>query len=167
MGAVKVNLGKRSYEIIVGDGLLGRAGELIRKKAHLAHSSAVILTTPPVRRLLGQKVKNSFEKAGIYSFFIEAPDTEKSKSLEQYSRALNRLTKIFKGGNSFFLATLGGGVVGDLGGFAAATFKRGIPCVHLPTTLLAKVDSSIGGKTGIDLADAKNMAGAVWQPSLV
>lgn len=167
MGTVKVNLGKRSYEIIVGNDLLGRAGELIRKRARLNHSSAVILTVPPVRELFEQKIKSSFDKAGIHSFFIEVPDTEKSKSLAQYSKVLNQLTKISKGGNSFFLVTLGGGVAGDLGGFAAATFKRGIPCVHIPTTLLAQVDSAIGGKTGIDLPNAKNMAGAVWQPSVV
>lgn len=167
METVKVNLGRRSYEIVIGNDLLSKAGELIRKKARLNHSSAVILTVPPVRKLFEQKIKSSFDKAGIRSFFIEAPDTEKSKSLEQYSKVLNRLTRISRGGNSFFMATLGGGVVGDLGGFAAATFKRGIPCVHIPTTLLAQVDSAIGGKTGIDLPNAKNMAGAVWQPSIV
>ncbi len=167
METVKVNLGKRSYEIVIGNDLLPRAGEFIRKKSHLNHSSAVILTVPPVRRLLEQKVKNSFDKAGITTFFIEVPDTEKSKSLTQYSKILNQLTRISKGGNSFFMVTLGGGVVGDLGGFAAATFKRGIPYIHIPTTLLAQVDSAIGGKTGIDLSNAKNMVGAIWQPSAV
>ncbi|MBI1976406.1 MAG: 3-dehydroquinate synthase, partial [Candidatus Omnitrophica bacterium] len=167
MKTTTVHLGERSYPILIGTGLLSQTGELLRRRIHLNADNAVIITTAKIRRLFGGTLSRSLEQVRITPHFITVPDTEKSKSLIQYSKIMNQLTRFSRGGRPFLLLNLGGGVVGDLGGFAAATFKRGIPYVQIPTTLLAQVDSAIGGKTGIDLAVAKNMVGAVWQPAAV
>jgi 3-dehydroquinate synthase len=116
--------------------------------------------------LYAAQLRQSLTKAGIESAVIEVPAGENSKSLRQVSRVLERLPAMKLDRKSFVVA-LGGGVVGDLAGFVAATYLRGIPFIQIPTSLLAMVDSSVGGKTGVNLPQGKNLVGAFHQPRLV
>ena len=163
MKKVKVNA-SRVYDILIENGLIDRAGELcanVKKPCR-----AVILTDSNVAPLYADRLERSLGASG-YSclrFVIEAG--ERSKSAESYLALLSFLAsnKITR---SDCLFALGGGVVGDLGGFSAATYLRGIEFIQIPTTLLAMVDSSVGGKTAIDIPEGKNLVGAFYQPSLV
>ncbi len=154
----------RPYEVRIGPELLPILGDLIRNLGR--HRKLCIVSDSNVWALYGAAVQKSLEDAGfsVCSFLI--PAGEESKNGANYLALLeflagHQLTR------SDALVALGGGVVGDLTGFAAATYLRGIPYYQVPTTLLAAVDSSVGGKTAIDLAAGKNLAGAFWQPSLV
>ncbi len=156
--------GVRPYEIHIGSGLLERSGGVIRSATGCV--SAALVTDDTVGELYGDCVQKSLEWAGCRAVRFTFPHGEESKNMETYARLLgflaeNRLTR------SDAVIALGGGVAGDLAGFAAATFLRGMPLVQLPTTLLAAVDSSVGGKTAVDLPQGKNLAGAFHQPSLV
>ena len=160
---VKVDASK-NYDIIIGRGLLANSGEYI--KAFAKNNVAVIISDDKVFALFGKTVKQSLEKAGIRCFSFVFENGEKSKNAETYIKILNFLAenKICR---KDLLVALGGGVVGDMAGFVAATYLRGIPFIQLPTTLLAAVDSSVGGKTAIDLSCGKNLVGAFYQPELV
>ncbi len=154
----------RAYRVQVGSGLLARAGEAIA----LAHSPcrAAIVSDSNVWPIYGEKLVNSLKSAGFNPVFFVFPAGEASKTGETYLTLLNflaenRLTR------ADLLVALGGGVVGDVCGFAAATYLRGVEYVQLATTVLAAVDSSVGGKTAIDLPAGKNLVGAFWQPKLV
>ena len=127
---------------------------------------AVVVTNARILRLYGKIVKQSFRKSGITVRFETVPDSEKAKSVSVMAGLLDRISRYDKNKNIFIVA-LGGGVIGDLTGFVAAAYKRGIPYIQVPTTLLAQVDSAIGGKTAVDLSSAKNLAGAIYQPKLV
>ncbi|MDD4765595.1 MAG: 3-dehydroquinate synthase [Atribacterota bacterium] len=129
----------------------------------LPGKKAVIITNPLVRELYGNKIADLFSENGILTHIIEIPDGEKSKSLLMAGNIYDHLLQ-FKTDRSTSLVALGGGVIGDLAGFVAATFMRGIPLIHIPTTLLAQIDSSIGGKTAIDHPKAKNIIGSFYQP---
>ena len=129
----------------------------------LPGEKAVIITNPLVRELYGNKIVDLLSKEGILTHIIEVPDGEKSKTLSMAEKIYDLLLQ-FKVDRSTSLVALGGGVIGDLAGFVAATFMRGIPLVHIPTTLLAQIDSSIGGKTAIDHPKAKNIIGSFYQP---
>lgn len=164
MAAITVQLGPQSYTITIESGVLAGIGEYCRA-AGLCGRAAVV-TNPTVAGLYGQTVMSSLELAGYHPLLIEIPDGEAHKT----SQTLNTVyDKLIEGGldRRCFVVALGGGVVGDLAGFAAATYLRGIPFVQLPTTLLAQVDSSVGGKTGIDHPRGKNLIGAFHQPRLV
>jgi 3-dehydroquinate synthase len=164
MKTVRVSLGKRSYDVVIGFGLIdGAGGRIARLKLG---KRALIITDPSVKRLYFKRLKKSFRKFGIDSECIEVPASEKSKSMRCYIETVKRVLELDEKQDSFLVA-LGGGVVGDLTGFIAATYKRGIPYAQIPTTLLAQVDSSIGGKTAIDLPEAKNLIGAFYQPRIV
>jgi len=164
MRLVTVPLRKRSYAIKVGGGLLSRLGvECARLK--LGHRCAVI-TDSNVRRHFAQVAMKSLAGSGFDPFLVSVPAGEKSKCLAVVEKCLDRLASHRLERKSFVIA-LGGGVVGDLAGFVAATFLRGIPFVQVPTTLLAQVDSSVGGKTGVNLQAGKNLVGAFYQPQLV
>ena len=163
MKAVTVNA-SRVYDIIIENGLIDRVGELCRTAVGACR--VAILTDSNVAPLYAERVEMSLKSVGykVCRFTVEAG--EKSKSGENYLAFLsflaqNQLTR------SDCIIALGGGVVGDLGGFAAATYLRGIRFVQIPTTLLAMVDSSVGGKTAIDIPEGKNLVGAFYQPSLV
>ena len=163
MKKVKVNA-SRVYDILIEKGLIDRAGELcatVKKPCR-----AVILTDSNVAPLYAERLESSLGASGYecLRFVIEAG--ERSKSAESYLALLSFLAsnKITR---SDCLIALGGGVVGDLGGFSAATYLRGIEFIQIPTTLLAMVDSSVGGKTAIDIPEGKNLVGAFYQPSLV
>jgi 3-dehydroquinate synthase len=164
MSVIKVSLGERSYQIIIGNGLLHEAGSLVRK-ATKAPKIAVV-TNATVEKHYGKTLKNSLEKAGFKTASILIPDGEQYKNLRTMEKIYAGL---LRGGfeRSDAVLALGGGVVGDMAGFASATFMRGIDFIQFPTTLLAQVDSSVGGKTGVDFLNGKNMIGAFYQPKLV
>lgn len=154
----------RCYEVNIGAGLLTTAGKAI--SAVCSGKTAVIVSDDTVYALYGAALEAQLTKAGIQTDRFVFLHGEQSKNLSTYGALLNFLCekRVSRGD---FLVALGGGVVGDLAGFAAATYQRGISFVQIPTTLLAAVDSSVGGKTGIDLDGGKNQVGAFYQPSLV
>ncbi|MFC1658318.1 3-dehydroquinate synthase [Candidatus Omnitrophota bacterium] len=164
MKMIKVNLGRRSYPIITGRGVIKQLGRQIRL-LNLG-TDAYIITNSSIKRRYGKAVGSSLVKEGINYSFRTIADTEKSKSLSNCLRIVQDLAKFDRRKRTVVVA-FGGGVVGDLSGFAASIYKRGVPYVQVPTTLLACVDSSIGGKTGVDLRFGKNLAGAFYQPRLV
>lgn len=164
MDEFAVNLGERSYRIRFGSGILSVLGSLCRELA-LGDKVAVV-TNPTVGKHYLEPVSSSLAAAGFKVQQVEIPDGESYKN----SRTLDRIyDALIEGGlnRHSFLVALGGGVVGDMAGYAAATFLRGIPFVQVPTTLLAQVDSSVGGKTGINHPLGKNLIGAFYQPRLV
>jgi len=164
MDKIKVNLGNRSYPIYFGYENLAELGKVIREFAFSDRISVV--TNPEVARLFFNTVERGLRDAGFSVFPIEIPDGESSKSLEWTSIIYDKLVSL-KMDRKSVLVALGGGVVGDITGFVAATFLRGIPYIQVPTTLLAQVDSSVGGKTGVNHSKGKNLIGAFYQPSLV
>lgn len=164
MRRLNISLGERSYEILIGQELLGQAGQFLTKAVSL--SRAVVLTHPSIYRLYGQKTLESLARAGVKADCIEVPEGESHKSLSDAERIFDRLLELNCDRKSVLVA-LGGGVIGDLTGFVAATFMRGIPFIQIPTTLLAQVDSSVGGKTAVNLAGGKNLVGVFYQPRVV
>lgn len=161
---VHVDLADRSYDIVIGSNVLARAGELIRPVVRLP--SCVILTDENVAPLHLETLTASLDRAGIHHHAIILPAGEKTKSFDHLSRVMDEILGHGIERKSFLIA-LGGGVIGDLTGFAAAIALRGIDFVQIPTTLLAQVDSSVGGKTGINVTAGKNLVGAFHQPKLV
>jgi 3-dehydroquinate synthase len=151
------------YDVVVGRGLLTRAGERI---APIARGRTVIVSDETVAALHGPTLTASLEAAGVTSQTVTVPPGEGSKSFGELERVLDALLAIGLDRKDVVVA-LGGGVVGDLAGLAAALYMRGIDFVQVPTTLLAQVDSSVGGKTAIDTARGKNLVGAFHQPRLV
>jgi len=161
---VTVNLGKSSYEIQIGSGSLPTLGQ---RCASLGLTGrAAVVTNPTVNALYGDTVQRSLTSAGYAVTLIEMPDGEEFKNSATLNSVYDALIEAGLDRRSFIVA-LGGGVAGDLAGFAAATFLRGIPFIQVPTTLLAQVDSSVGGKTAIDHPRGKNLIGAFYQPLLV
>ena len=163
MNTVTVNASKK-YNIHIGPGLLSSIGEEAKKLGNVRNVCIVSETT--VFPLYGEIVKNSLEAASFSVSTYVFPAGEESKNGNTFLNLLNYLAESRLTRSDLIIA-LGGGVVGDLAGFAAATFLRGIRFIQIPTTLLAAVDSSVGGKTAIDLPAGKNLAGAFCQPSLV
>lgn len=163
MKTVHVNA-SNEYDVLIGSGLLEQSGELIRNI--IKAKKLCIVTDDTVDTLYAKNAFSSLTKAGFEVIKFVFPHGEQSKSAETYLSlmgflAKNRITR------TDALVALGGGVVGDLTGFAAATFNRGMDFVQIPTTLLAAVDSSVGGKTAIDIPEGKNLVGAFHQPKLV
>lgn len=163
MKTVNVHSSK-DYEVKIGSGLLKDAGKYISEI--LPCRTAIIVSDDNVFPIYGKAVRESLNNAGIKTIEFVFEHGEKSKCLETYGKLLNKMCES-KMTRSDAVVALGGGVTGDLSGFAAATYQRGISFVQIPTTLLAAVDSSVGGKTGIDLENSKNQVGAFYQPSLV
>lgn len=154
----------RKYDVMIGRGLLGEAGALLAplfKGRRLA-----VVTDSTVAALYADTVTEALESAGFAVYRFVFPAGERSKCMKTYAELLGFLAEK-RLSRSDGIVALGGGVVGDLAGFAAATYLRGIGYVQIPTTLLAAVDSSVGGKTGIDLDAGKNLCGAFYQPRLV
>jgi 3-dehydroquinate synthase len=164
MKKVKVALGNNSYEICVGSGLLPRIGLWLKEKGFTG--KAVIITDSTVKGLYAATLERSLTNAGFNTTVLEVPAGEEQKTLESAGRLYHQLSLAFAERTTPILA-LGGGVIGDLAGFVAATYKRGVPFVQVPTTLLAMVDSSIGGKTAVDHGQLKNEVGAFYQPKMV
>ncbi len=160
MEKVAVELGDRSYPIHIGSGILSGIG------GYLPTGDVYILTNPLVDRLYGGAVRDGIEREGGVAHSIIVPDGETSKDFAHLQQVYDDLAANGAQRKTPLVA-LGGGVIGDLGGFAAATFMRGIPFVQIPTTLLSQVDSSVGGKTAINHPLGKNLIGAFYQPKFV
>lgn len=161
---VPVDLGDRSYDIHIGTTVLAEAGTLILPV--LARKQVIVITDETVAELHLETLNAALDQAGIAYQTIILPPGEGTKSVDQLSSLLNRLFEIGIERSSTLVA-FGGGVIGDLVGFAAAIALRGIDFVQIPTTLLSQVDSSVGGKTGINVAAGKNLVGAFHQPRMV
>lgn len=161
---IPVTLGSRSYSIVVERGALARVGE--RLAGLDVGRRAALVTDPGIRRLHGNTVLASLDTAGLSTHVVEVPSGEAAKTIAVAERCWDRLLAAGLDRTSTVVA-LGGGAVGDLAGFVAATYMRGVNFVIVPTTILAQVDSSIGGKTAIDHPQAKNLIGAFHQPRLV
>ncbi|MFC2018777.1 3-dehydroquinate synthase [Chloroflexota bacterium] len=164
MKKVKVNLGLDSYEVRIGAGALARAGNFLSEIGLTGR--LVIITNPVVDGLYGKALRGKLAGEGFEVAVVLVPDGEEHKSLETAGRLYHELTDLYAERGTPILA-LGGGVIGDLAGFVAATYSRGVPLVAVPTTLLAQVDSSIGGKVAVDHGRLKNKVGVFYQPRLV
>jgi 3-dehydroquinate synthase len=161
---ISVGLGERAYDVLVGEGLLDAAGRLIapfQKRGRTA-----VVSDETVWALHGPRLTAALSETGIEALPIVVPPGEQTKSFEGLAEVTDRLLALELDRGDLVTA-FGGGVVGDLAGFAAAVYKRGIDFVQIPTTLLAQVDSSVGGKTAIDTPRGKNLVGAFHQPRLV
>lgn len=163
MKTVTVNASK-TYDVKIGSHLLADIGSEIAALGNVER--VYIVSDSTVWALYGEAVKSTIEQSGFSAISFVFPAGEKSKNADVYLSLVNFLADSHLTRTDLIVA-LGGGVVGDLAGFAAATYLRGIRFVQLPTTLLAAVDSSVGGKTAVDLPSGKNLLGAFWQPSLV
>ena len=164
MQTLNVNLGARSYPIYVGAAILARAGELLTEAG--LRGKVAVVSNPTVAQLYLDPIHQALSQSGLEVVPILVPDGEEHKNIHSLQTIYDRLIAARLERKSCVLA-LGGGVIGDLAGFAAATYLRGVPYVQVPTTLLAQVDSSVGGKTAIDHAQGKNLIGAFYQPKLV
>lgn len=165
MPTLHVDLGSRGYDVIVEPGLLELAGEPIAKVLGAAKHLAVV-TDSTVAPLHADSVLTALHAVGFTTSLHVIPAGEASKSMQQVETVCREMITAGHDRKSALVA-LGGGVVGDLAGFVAAIFYRGIPFVQLPTTIVAQVDSSVGGKTGVNVAEGKNLLGAFHQPELV
>ena len=163
MRTLTVNIKDQPYPIHIGPGLLDRA-DLITP--HLAQNRAVIVTNSTVAPLYAERLQKSLTTAGVENFSIVLPDGEIHKNWQTLNLIYDQLIEK-RCERKTTLIALGGGVVGDMTGFAAATYQRGAPYIQIPTTLLAQVDSAVGGKTAINHPQGKNMVGAFYQPKLV
>ncbi len=153
-----------SYEIFIGEDIIDRVGSITKMKNHA--DRYVIITDSHVNPLYGDVVKDKFGETSRPVDIIEIPAGEASKSLHTVLDVVRQLVRLRASRKSLLIA-LGGGVVGDVAGFIASIYMRSIPYVQIPTTLLAQVDSSVGGKTGVDLPEGKNLLGTFYQPSTV
>ena len=154
----------KTYDIIIKDGIIGETGTLLKEIK--TGGKVAVIADETTSSLFGAGVKTSLSKEGFEVFEFAIPAGEESKSAENYISLLNGLAEN-KFSRSDFIVALGGGVVGDLTGFVAATYLRGVSFIQIPTTLLSAVDSSVGGKTGINHPLGKNMIGAFYQPKSV
>jgi 3-dehydroquinate synthase len=161
---VEIRGAAHSYPALVGSGLLEQLGECTRK--YLPRKMCVIISDSNIAPLFGDHIKRRLTSADFQATLITIPAGEKSKTLEQAAAICEQMIAAGLDRQSFVIG-LGGGVIGDISGFVAAIFHRGVPHVQIPTTLLAMVDSSIGGKTGVNASAGKNLIGAVHHPSLV
>ena len=159
-----VSLDKQRYRVLIGTGLLKQIGTHARKR--FARKTCAIISDNNVAPLFARRLEKSLVAAGSRPTLITIPADEKSKTLDQVGRICDGMIAAGLDRQSFVIG-LGGGVIGDISGFVAAIYHRGIPHVQIPTTLLAMVDSSIGGKTGVDTRDGKNLIGVFHHPSLV
>lgn len=164
MRKIKVKLPENSYSILIGRNIIANIHNAL-KNLKLGNRP-IIVTNPKINSIIGKRLKKilRLNYREVEDFIIA--DSERSKSLDTSIRLINFLVKQENLKNPFVIA-LGGGVVGDLAGFVASIYKRGIPYINVPTTLLSQVDSAIGGKVGVDLKDGKNLIGAFYQPRLV
>jgi 3-dehydroquinate synthase len=168
MEKVCVELGDRSYDVLIGSAVLPEIGAALRERDLLSDNIAVF-TSPTVGGHYFETLERGLREAGAGNVGrYDIPDGEQNKDLANFSGAVRWLARFAPDPSVRpVVLALGGGVVGDLGGFAAACFRRGVPYVQVPTTLLAAVDSSVGGKTAVNLPEGKNLVGAFYQPRLV
>ncbi len=165
MNCVTVQTSSRNYDVLIGNELLRDAGTHIRAVLPDVQR-AFIVTTPPIRKLWAGIVTEALAAAGLEVIFLEMEDGERAKTIASVEDLASKMMAKEADRKSLVCA-LGGGVVGDVAGFLASIFMRGVPVVHMPTTFLAQVDSSVGGKTGVNLKAGKNLVGTFYQPWLV
>ncbi len=164
MKKLHVGLGEREYPIFIEEGCLESIGEDLRKRK--LGNRYCLVADSYVAELYGQKILHSLEKSGIVTELLTFPHGEASKTLATLADLASSMAQ--KGfDRKDCIIALGGGVTGDIAGFLASSYMRGIPFVQIPTTLLAQVDSSVGGKTGVDIPEGKNLMGAFYQPQAV
>lgn len=164
MSEVLVNLADSSYVITIGAGVISRLGKAISERR--TPTSVAVVTNPVVGRYYSDQVMESLRGAGLSARLITVPSGERFKTLGTVRRIYDGMLE-FKMDRRGAVVALGGGVIGDMAGFAAATYMRGIEFYQVPTTLLSQVDASVGGKTGVDLPQGKNLVGAFHQPEAV
>lgn len=164
MTTIRVSLKENAYPIIIGNGIVEHVPTYL-KNLDLGRD-ALIISHPVIERLYGRKLGAVLKKSGYSVKTLSVPEGEASKSAAYALRLIEQIAA-YDVNRKIFIIALGGGVVGDLAGFVAAIYKRGIPYIQMPTTLLAQIDSSIGGKTAIDLKYGKNLVGAFYQPKAV
>ena len=162
---LKIDLGKKGYDIFIGKGNLDKIGEMVKEKIPEV-KKVFVISNHTVFPLYGEQVLKSLKEAKLDSSYELIPDGEEYKTLEYVEPFYDQLIE-HKMDRSSLIISLGGGVIGDLAGFVAATYMRGINFVQLPTTLLAQVDSSIGGKVAVNHKSGKNLIGSFFQPSFV
>jgi len=163
---VEVSLGRRSYQVHIGSNLIASAGDFCRESRLPPGARCAVITDANVEKLHAAPLLAGLKGVGYQPELIVVPAGEKSKSLAQAEAVCDRMISAGLDRGSFVVA-LGGGVVGDLAGFVAAIYYRGIPFIQVPTTIVAQVDSSVGGKTGVNSAGGKNLIGAFHQPRAV
>ena len=164
MKKIRVRLGNNSYEIHIGSGILVHTGHQLKEKGFTG--KVIIITNPIVKKLYGDALEQNLIREYLKVIIMQVPDGEEQKSLETAAKLYYELSNSYAERTTPILA-LGGGVIGDLAGFVAATYLRGVPLIQIPTTLLAQVDSSIGGKVAVNHGQMKNKIGAFYQPRLV
>jgi 3-dehydroquinate synthase len=177
MSRVTIALPPRPYDAVIENGILQRSGEALRDLFNVIfnlaagdspakHRSLFVVTVPPVRRKWGKKLLGSLSAAGFTAKIVEMPNGERHKKLATVEKLCEQLSRLGADRNSVIIA-FGGGVVGDVAGLVAALYMRGVDLVQIPTTVLAQVDASIGGKTGVNLRAGKNLVGTFHHPSVV
>jgi 3-dehydroquinate synthase len=164
MSTITVRLKNNPYPIVVRAGALKTLSGFLKRLS--VGRDAVIITNPLISRLYGRALAVALKKGGFTAKVFEVEDSERAKAAPVAFKLIGNITRYAKDKKPVVIA-FGGGVVGDLAGFVAAAYKRGVPLVQVPTTLLAQIDSSIGGKVAVDLPEGKNLLGAFYQPRLV
>ena len=162
---VSIEATSQSYEALIEHGLLRTAGVYINELMPKVQRYFIV-TVPGIRKLYGKYLAESFHRGKLEHHFVEMADGERRKSLSSIEQAAGKMVKLGADRNSVVVA-FGGGVVGDMAGFLASIYMRGIPFVQVPTTFLAQIDSSVGGKTGVNLNEGKNLIGTFQQPRMV
>ncbi len=164
MKSISVPLKENAYKIVIGRGIMPQLGS--RLKSLRIGADAAVITSPIIRRYHGGALAAGFKKEGFSVKFFEVPEGEQSKSAKVAFPLMERIAR-YDSMKGLFIVAFGGGVIGDLAGYVAASYKRGVPYVQVPTTFLAQIDSAIGGKVAIDLPIGKNLIGAFHQPRIV
>jgi len=164
MKKLRIDLADRSYDILIGRNLLPSVGDYLVHRERTRR--ALVVTNPVINKLYGKRLSEGLQNAGLEMECVEIPEGETHKTLQDAQTVYDHLIQN-QYDRSTLLVALGGGVIGDLTGFIAATFLRGIPYIQVPTTLLSQVDSSVGGKTAVNHPQGKNLIGAFYQPQLV
>ena len=162
---VSIEAASQSYEALIEHGLLRSAGVYVHELLPKVQRYFIV-TVPGIQKLYGKYLAESFKEAKLEHHFVELPDGERKKNLASIEQAAGKMVRLGADRNSVVVA-LGGGVVGDMAGFLASIYMRGIPFVQVPTTFLAQIDSSVGGKTGVNLNEGKNLLGTFQQPRMV
>ncbi len=163
MKEIKVNLKERSYSIVIDESALQYVKSFLSSNYH--GREAVVITNRKIWRLWGKSFSSSLKDLNFSVIFIK--DSEEAKSFSSFETVVSKIARIDDKMRSVVVIAFGGGVVGDIAGFVASSYRRGVPVIQVPTTLLAQIDSSIGGKTAINLSMGKNLIGAYHQPVLV
>ncbi|MCI0419877.1 MAG: 3-dehydroquinate synthase [Acidobacteria bacterium] len=164
MSTIQVALGSRSYPIEIGNGLLSQTGAILQ--ALQLSQNTVVVSSKRILSLHGEPLFRSLRRAALNVAPVVIPEGERHKTLATVDKIYHALSRLRVNRKTLVIA-FGGGVVGDIAGFAAASYLRGLPCVQVPTTLLAQIDSAIGGKTGVNLPSGKNLVGVFHQPRAV